>query len=203
MAAAKPFKCTCASPTTLILVAHVHLGGGLARRAKAARRAVGGAAERPTPAWAARRRWVLGAPSNGHFVQHFCDVSGEGNDEVRSIRAAIFIFLDESLAGGAKRSPGKHMYRPAPKCPAFVKRCIQRRRREGEHPKQQWGLKSRRRQRFLPSRASVCLCVNSHTPQPAVGHARNPSAKYYHYIHILGLPRRDSPSRNRGPNELY
>ena len=155
------FKCTCASPTTLILVAHVHLGGGLARRAKAARRAVGGAAERPTPAWAARRRWVLGAPSNGHFVQHFCDVSGEGNDEVRSIRAAIFIFLDESLAGGAKRSPGKHMYRPARKCPAFVKRCIQRRRREGEHPKQQWrGLKSRRRQVFLPSRASVCLCVN-------------------------------------------
>ena len=92
------------------------------------------------------------------------------------------------------------MYRPARKCPAFVKRCIQRRRREGEHPKQQWGLKSRRRQGFLPSRASVCLCVNSHTPQPAVGHARNPSAKYYHYIHILGLPRRDSPSRNRGPS---
>ena len=26
----------------------------------------------------------------------------------------------------------------------------------------------------------------------------NPSAKYYHYIHILGLPRRDSPSRNHG-----
>ena len=28
----------------------------------------------------------------------------------------------------------------------------------------------------------------------------NPSAKYYHCIHILGLPRRDSPSRNHGPS---